>query len=109
VTLYWQSKSRAPDDYTVFVHLVDVSGALRAQQDSAPRGGTYPTSIWEPSEIIVDSYTLPIPRDAAGADYRIEVGMYTWPDLQRLTTSDAESRPLGDHVELPISIQAIKD
>jgi hypothetical protein len=102
--LYWQSLAAAHDDYTLFAHLVDSSGALVAQKDSAPRDGTYATSIWDAGEIVIDPYTLTIPPDARPGIYRIEIGAYSWPSLKRLDAADAQAKPIGDHIVLAIPI-----
>jgi hypothetical protein len=107
VYLYWQDLASPPRDFTAFVHLLDAGGVLRAQSDAAPRGGTYPTSIWMPGEIIMDSRTLTLPPDAPPGDYHIEVGMYEWPSLTRLSIADAQHRSQGDHVVLPDVVRVI--
>jgi len=107
VDLYWQSVAAPPGDYTAFVHLLDSSGVLRAQSDSAPRRGTYPTSIWTTGEIVLDSRVLVVPQDAPPGDYQIEVGMYEWPGLKRLPVLDAEGRVQGDHIVLPRAVQVV--
>jgi hypothetical protein len=107
VYLYWQSSEAPPRDFTAFVHLLDGSGILRAQSDSAPRNGTYPTSIWTPGETILDSHTLTLPQDTPPGAYRLEIGMYEWPSLQRLLITDAENHTKGDHYVLPETVQVI--
>jgi hypothetical protein len=102
--LYWQSHTATRDDYTVFVHLLDASGALIVQKDSAPRDGNYPTSIWDAEEIVVDSYALTIPPDARPGPYRVEVGVYSWPSLKRLDVSNERGAPIGDHLVLDQSV-----
>gem|GEM_PF-778815 len=102
--LYWQCRAVTAQDYTVFVHLIDAAGRLVAQNDSAPRRRTYPTSIWSADEIIPDAYDLIIPGDAAPGDYRIQVGMYAFPDLRRLPAADTETRASDDHIELPVHV-----
>jgi hypothetical protein len=104
VTLYWKSIAKTDKDYTVFVHLIDSSGRVRAQVDAQPRGGTYPTSIWDAGEVIRDDYTLPLPRDLAPGEYTIEVGAYEYPSLTRLTVSDADGNRLGDHLILDSTV-----
>ncbi|MBI4785787.1 MAG: hypothetical protein HY782_01910 [Chloroflexi bacterium] len=99
VTLYWQCLRAMPQDYSVFVHLVDEAGAMRAQHDSPPRGGTYPTSIWDRGEIIGDTHTIVVPREPSPSTYRLAVGMYAWPNLQRLPAGN------GDQVVLPLTIK----
>ena len=91
----------------MFVHLVDPSGLVRAQRDTAPRGGNYPTSIWETGEIVPDEYTLTVPGDAPSGVYRIELGMYDWPGLQRLVTKSGNT-VLGNQVVLPLAVTVSK-
>ena len=76
LTLYWQSIARSESDYTVFVHLLDSSGDIIAQRDLPPRGGTYPTALWDPGEIVKDAYTLEIPA-AARPPFSLAIGMYS--------------------------------
>ena len=58
LTLFWAPRGRPMRDYTVFVHLLDSSGQLRAQADSPAASGKYPTSVWDAGEVIADSHTL---------------------------------------------------
>ena len=82
LTLYWQTDEIPGEDYTVFVHILDESGHLVAQQDNQPNNGLYPTTSWDVSLIIEDPYTLPLP--AGDQTYTIRTGMYSWPGLERL-------------------------
>ncbi|MCL4486891.1 MAG: glycosyltransferase family 39 protein [Chloroflexi bacterium] len=100
VRLYWRSNARTDSDYTMFVHLLDASGAVRAQVDAQPRGGAYPTSIWTPGETIRDDYALSLPAELAPGSYRLEVGAYEYPSLKRLAVVDANGQGLGDHLVL---------
>ncbi len=84
VKLYWRSLASIKDDYTVFVHLVDVNGMTVAQKDAQPQDGAYPTSFWDVGETIADEYAVAIPRDLAASDYRIEIGIYRASDNTRL-------------------------
>lgn len=76
LTLYWQPQAPIIEDYTVFVHLYDGEMRIWAQRDSRPVRGTYPTTQWQPGELIVDQYPLALSRDAPSADCRLGVGMY---------------------------------
>lgn len=98
VTVYWQSIARSDQDYTVFVHLLDAEGNLRAQLDTPPRGGAYPTTLWEVGEIVRDDYALALPRDLAPGKYHLAIGMYAYPSLVRLPVQDAYGQSAGDHV-----------
>ncbi len=105
VDLHWQAERRGENDYTVSVQLLDARGNLVTQQDNAPRGGAYPTLIWNAGEIVADSYTLTTPRDAAPGEYRLIVSMYHWQTLQRVPVFTAEKRAQGDFAPLPLVVQ----
>ena len=62
--LYWRALASISEDYTVFVHLVDAGGAIRAQEDQIPGAGAYPTTSWVKGEYLVDVYDLALPRGA---------------------------------------------
>ncbi|MBM3129309.1 MAG: DUF2142 domain-containing protein [Chloroflexi bacterium] len=94
--LYWRAQKSIAEDYTVFVHLVDVNGKIIAQDDAPPQRGAYPTSFWDAGEIIADEYALAIPRDAPPGEYRVRVGVYRVSDGARLTTRD------GDFIALAV-------
>jgi hypothetical protein len=104
VDLLWKTDEHVAQDYTVFVHLLDATGALTAQHDSGPRGGTYPTSLWEKDEIVLDSVHVILPPRLRPGEYRIAVGMYQWPSLKRLPVTDASGHPAGEQVVLPLVV-----
>lgn len=79
VDLVWQATGPIDQNYTAFVHLLDGSGRLIAQNDRPPAG--YPTADWRPGEIIRDSYPLILPADLPPGDYTLEAGFYAWPSL----------------------------
>jgi hypothetical protein len=82
--LYWQSLvSRPPIDVTIFVHVVNPTGDIVAQQDARPWGGQYPTLIWDEGEIVQTDYVLDIGATDPG-ELMVRVGMYTFPGLARL-------------------------
>jgi mannosyltransferase len=84
VTLRWRALAAPKGSYTVFVHLLGPDGKVFAQHDSPPLNGAFPTDRWSPGEILVDRYTLTIPRQAPPGTYVIEVGMYRPDNGQRL-------------------------
>jgi|GEM_PF-358088 len=105
LTCYWQALVKPARAYTVFIHLLDAEGRVRAQSDVQPRGGAYPSSLWDAGEIIRDDYTLPLPADLALGVYRIEIGLYEYPSLTRLEALDPSGRVLGNHWFLPDLVQ----
>ncbi len=92
VTLYWRAEGPLLYDYTVFVHLVDSTETIVAQDDSQPRSGSYPTGLWLMGEEVSDTHSIAVPADAEGKDHWIEVGIYRLDTGERLLISgqDAE-------------------
>jgi hypothetical protein len=84
----WQPLQPFSGDLKVFVHLVDSNEAILAQFDGQPQEGRYPTSHWIPGEIIEDVYPLFFPAEAPPGPYRVFIGLYDEPTLQRLPVSD---------------------
>jgi hypothetical protein len=76
LTLYWRAARPMSTSYTVFVHFLDADGRKRAQHDSVPVSGAYPTTAWLPSEHVADRYTLYLPHDLPPGDYTIVIGLY---------------------------------
>jgi len=106
ITLYWRAAGKIEKDYTVFTHLLDATGFLRAQQDNPPVGGTYPTRDWVSHQTIVDKYALSLPANLAAGPYRFEIGMYD-ASGKRLAILDAQGRSVDDKVLLePIMVVA---
>jgi hypothetical protein len=81
LTLFWCSDAMPAADYTVFIHLLDPAGNLVAQFDSPPAAGAYPTSLWDPGEIIPDEHLLP---DLPPGHYTVQIGLYRPDTGQRL-------------------------
>ena len=106
LTLYWRATNVPSEDYTVFVHLLDESGAPRGQGDGPPVGGDYPTSFWEAGEVIIDKHHVDVDADAPPGSYRLAVGLYRLADGTRLAVWDAAGTPQPDkRVILPVEIK----
>ena len=58
VEAWWRAVDSPPDDYTALVHLYDAEGMLLATGDMPPLEGAFPTSLWEPGDLVVDTYDL---------------------------------------------------
>jgi hypothetical protein len=76
VTLYWQAQDTLPQNYTVFVQLIDATNQVVAQHDSEPQGGTAPTDTWATGEYVIDEHVLNVPETLSG-EYRLIAGMYS--------------------------------
>ncbi len=104
--LYWRAVTTIDKDYTVFVHLIDENGQMRAGYDSQPRKGEAPTRAWIPNQAVVDAIVLTVPPDTpTGNNYSLEVGLYYLPTSQRLGIIDDQGRSIADKFVLaPLSI-----
>jgi hypothetical protein len=90
VTLHWQALDPLVEDYTVFVHLLDEAGQVRAQHDGRPVNGRYPTHSWLPNQIVQDETVLVLDSDLQPGAYRISVGMYELETGRRLEVKGRE-------------------
>lgn len=100
LTLYWQAQRRMEKDYTVFVHLIDEEGQIWGQKDNQPEGGFYPTSFWDPGEVIKDGYQFQVRPETPGGEYQIEVGMYLLDTNERLLLRDGSGEVIDDRILL---------
>jgi uncharacterized membrane protein len=96
-TLHWRDLGPVDDDYTVFVHVLDASEKVVAQQDQQPLAGARPTSSWFAGDVVLDGYTIQLPKSLAPGDYPIEVGMYNASTGERLPVS-RDGKPYGDRI-----------
>jgi len=104
LVLYWQALAEIPQSYTVFVHLLDQTGRVAAQQDNPPQNGAAPTTSWLKGEVIKDVYS-DIPTNLPAGEYLLEVGLYEPITGLRLIVADEAGATLGDRVLLePIHI-----
>ena len=84
LTLYWQALREMDVSYKVFVHLVDQrTGAIVVQDDAVPRRWTYPTTLWEPGEVVADTIVLSLDGVSKGR-YLLQVGLYDPANAERL-------------------------
>jgi len=93
ITFYWQSLAPVTEAYDLYVHLRDADGHILGQLDTYPGWGMYPTFLWDPPEIIVDRYRIPLQAtSAAPLVGRIEVGFCCNTAGQPFTAYDPEGR-----------------
>ena len=96
VTLYWQAKQPPNDSYKVFLHFQDVkTHEIIAQSDSIPRAWTYPTTEWQPGEIVRDVVKIPLDSIPEGP-YRVIVGLYDELSGERLPLVRPDDRAQQD-------------
>ncbi len=107
LTLYWRASRRVDRDYTVFVHLLDAVNKIIAQADHQPRSGTYPTSIWDEGEEILDEVTIAVPANAPIGNVKIAVGLYDLSTGQRLPITSTNDRTDRDRITLNLPVEIL--
>ena len=81
LTLYWQALGPIPEDYSVFIHVLDEEGRKITQNDGPPFWLTkMGTTSWVIGRIYRDERVLEAPGDWD----KLEIGLYRWQDLTRL-------------------------
>jgi len=93
--LYWQAANPS-EDLIRFLQLVG-PGGVYGQNDSVPDDGTYPTSFWQPGEVVIETVSFPLQPDRPAGDYTLHIGLYRPDEGQRLPLVSG-----GDHVELSV-------
>ena len=88
LTLYWQTTQPLSADYTVFVQMLDASGVWVAGYDSQPIYEYYPTTRWQPGELIADRRTIQLPADLPAGEYTLITGMYHPKTMERLSVEN---------------------
>ncbi len=94
ITLYWQALT-PPENLTRFVQFVGPDGQIYGQNDSAPDRGQYPTYLWQPGEVVVETVTLLLQPNRPAGNYRLHIGLYHSNTGVRLPLTSG-----GDHVEI---------
>ena len=93
ITTTWTVADNPAYDAVMFVHAQDARGDLIAQVDRQPWEGRYPTSYWHPGVVITDTFTLELP---AVTPLTLALGLYTLPEVSRLSLVDANGIPIPD-------------
>ena len=98
LTLFWQTDENVYDDYTVFIQLLDAEGNAVLKYDSVPGGGLNSPFLWIPGETVVDRVVLNLPNDLKPGKYTVIIGMYHYPELERLPVTSQTGEPSPDDV-----------
>jgi hypothetical protein len=91
VHFVWRAAAPVPQDFTMYLHLVDEEGTLIAGNDSPPARGGFPTTRWQPGQIVKYNVPLVLASDAQPGTYTLRVGWYRWPSLDPLLLPDGGS------------------
>lgn len=74
INLFWRALGTLDRDYTLSLSVLDGTGRQVAQQERSLRKEDYPTSRWQPGELVIDLADLPLPPLDPGA-YRVLAGL----------------------------------
>jgi hypothetical protein len=101
VRLRWRANASLTDDYTIFLHYLR-DGKLVGQADSRPAGSHYPTTLWQPGDIINDDHNvegigIPLPDHDA-----LRFGFWQPESGAVLHLLDEAGNPMGDWIEVPV-------
>jgi hypothetical protein len=80
------------------LQVLDDQDRIVGQIDAWPLEGTFPTSQWQPGEIIQDPYQIQLSADLPPGNYRLQVGLYLLASMRRLPLLDAQGQPIDDKV-----------
>jgi hypothetical protein len=97
VMLYWEAVGHPAGHYIVFVHLLNAEGEFVAGHDGPPFDGRYPTQAWLPGDVVPDRHPLILDPAVPPGAYRLQVGMYQWPSLERLPVWDRQGEVQPEH------------
>jgi hypothetical protein len=84
--------------YHFFNHVIDTQGFLVAQDDTPAIDAVN----WRMDDQLVTQFFLQLPADIASGNYSIVVGLYTWPELDRVSLLNTdETVYLVTTIEIP--------
>jgi hypothetical protein len=87
--------------YTVFTHVLDEAEHIWGQMDTQPVNGTYPTTMWQPGEVVEDEYLIPFLSPPPDGAYSLAVGLYSLETMERLPVFGKEGDVGDTRVLLP--------
>jgi hypothetical protein len=99
-TLTWEPAVELSDRYVVFAHLRSSDGDLVAQHDDAPVGEALPRGAWPSGATFKHRISIELPSGLSAGEHRLYVGVYLWPDVERLPVLSDVPGAQDDVVEL---------
>ncbi len=104
VTFYYQVLKKVEKDYMVFVHGdYSITAGHRINRDHLPMRGFYPTSEWQPGEVIRDQWTLVVPLKYPFKGFTLWVGFFLGDKRLKLVNnanSDGHHRIKGPYIKV---------
>lgn len=100
LTLFWEANAPVPENYQLFVHILNESGELVDQDDRMPVQDRYPTRFWPVDRLIEDEHLLTYDAPLPPGAYRVALGLYRLEDLARLPVTPLDSAVQDDRLTL---------
>jgi hypothetical protein len=91
--LYLEASGPITGNYQIFTHLVAADGTVIAQSDHIAGADSYPTSLWQPGNVLYNRFEVQPPAGTPPGQYRVIVGLYD--ERGRLKLNDGR-----DHLDL---------
>ena len=110
LTYYWRTAKIPDRDLTVFIHLLGEEkgqAVVRAQFDTYPAYGAFPTSRWRANRVLVDHLSLALPPLGERADGQLLSGFYDRVNGQRMRAVDASGKELLHSAALLAEIRTL--
>jgi hypothetical protein len=101
--LYWQPLRQPAKDYTVTIRLVDtMTNEVADIQNTqlAVRAPTLYSSAWQPDNVYVDRYLIPLPDTPEPHSYSLYVGLYDTDAQQVIPITDSAAEVQDNHLRL---------
>jgi hypothetical protein len=96
LALVWFVQSPVDQDWTVFFHIYNSSGALVAQDDGYPLRGLAPFWLWSAGQALVDNRLATLGDATAPGTYLVGVGVYDRATGERIPATSPSGVRLAD-------------
>jgi hypothetical protein len=105
VSLFWEVEQPLGADYGISVQIFDAAANSLIAQHDGVQGTFGATSRWEPDLEYQDNHGLRIPDDTPRGEYRLQVIVYTYPDISRLPVRGDDNPEPDIAIIIPITIE----
>jgi mannosyltransferase len=100
LNLYWKALREMGEDCGISLRLLDGENRLWGQADRAPLNGHYPTSQWQPGQIVKDDYELLVDAGTPPGWYSLEMVVHD--GRQDLAIIGEDLNPWGTVLDIGI-------
>jgi hypothetical protein len=101
VSLAWMPLTDLADDYLISVQIAQAHQPPINQYDGLPNWGFARTSRWNVDTVYPDYYALAIPEGTPSGQYYVQIILYQYPTLQRLSWGEGDVYIVAEITVLP--------